>query len=87
MEGRNRKHQGGRGRRCHNAGSWVVYLMTLHNKPTGQKAVCTRAEWDAMQAARPGYHQLIRSDIPSEREAEPIARGTSGDPVQRSWMP
>lgn len=69
------------------AESWVVYLMTLHNKPVGQKAVCTQAEWNALQAMRPGYHQLIQSGITSEREAELIARGTSGDQVKRSWMP
>ena len=60
--------------------------MTIDNKPTGQKAVCTQAEWDAIQVMRPGYHKLIQSGITSEREAELIARGTSGDPVKRSWM-
>jgi hypothetical protein len=61
--------------------------MTMHNKPIGQKAVCTQAEWDAMQIQRPGYHKLLQSGITSEREAELIARGTSGDTVKRSWMP
>jgi hypothetical protein len=69
------------------ATSWVVYMMTLHNKPTGQKAVCTQAEWDELQAARPGYHQLVQSGFTSERDAELIARGTSGDTAKRSWMP
>ena len=68
-------------------GSWVVYLMTIPNKPVGQKAVCSQAEWEALQATRPGYHRLIQAGITSEREAELLARGTSGDPVKRSWMP
>ena len=70
-----------------NATSWVVYLMTIPNKPVGQKAVCTQVEWDVLQAARPGYHRLIQSGITSEREAELLALGTSGDLVKRSWMP
>ncbi len=67
--------------------TWVVYLMTLHNKPAPQKAVCEQSEWEAMEAIRPGYHKLVQSGIPTEREAELLARGTSGDPKQRTWMP
>jgi hypothetical protein len=52
--------------------------MTIHNKPIGQKAVCTQAEWDVMQIQRPGYHKLLQSGITSEREAELIARGHVG---------
>jgi hypothetical protein len=55
--------------------SWVVYLMTLHNKPNGMKAVCEQSEWEAMELARPGYHTLIHAGIPSEGEAERLARG------------
>jgi hypothetical protein len=61
--------------------------MTIHKKPDGQKAVCTEAEWDAMQVRHPGLNKLLQSGITSEREAELIARGTSGDTVNRSWMP
>jgi hypothetical protein len=63
-------------------GPWVVYQMTVHNKPTSQNAVCTQDEWDAMELGRPGYHRLVRAGIASETEAELIARGTSGDPVR-----
>ncbi len=61
------------------ARSWVVYLMTLNKLPTGMRAVCSQAEWDAMERARPGYHTLIREGIASEAEAELLARGASGD--------
>jgi hypothetical protein len=63
--------------------SWVVYLMTMHKSPSGMRAVCGQAEWDAMERARPGYHTLIRAGIPTETEAELLARGTSGDTVPR----
>jgi hypothetical protein len=66
--------------------TWVVYLMTLHNKPDGRKAVCEQSEWDVIEAQRPGYHRLIQSGITSETEAELLARGTSGDPAKRSWL-
>jgi len=58
--------------------SWVVYKMTLHGKPLGVNAVCEQAEWDAMEASRPGYHTLVRSGIASEAEAERLARGGPG---------
>ena len=54
--------------------SWVVYKMTLHGKQGGINAVCEQAEWDAMELARPGYHQLIQSGIANENEAERLAR-------------
>lgn len=59
--------------------SWVVYLITVHGKPSGMNAVCEQSEWDAMQRSQPGYHTLVRSGIASESEAEKLARGTSGD--------
>ncbi len=58
---------------------WVVYLMTLHKRPDGVRAVCRQHEWDAMEQARPGHHKLIQDGIATEREAELLARGTSGD--------
>jgi hypothetical protein len=54
--------------------TWVVYQMTIHNKPAGMKAVCEQGEWEAMELARPGYHTLIRAGIASEGEAERLAR-------------
>ena len=53
--------------------TWAVYLMTLRNKP-GIKAVCEQSEWDAMELARPGYHQLIQGGFQTENEAEALAR-------------
>src|SRR5262245_33383478 len=60
-------------------GTWVVYLITIHGKPTGLSAVCEQDEWDAMERATPGHHTLVRSGIATEAEAEKLARGTSGD--------
>ena len=57
--------------------TWVVYLMTV-KKHDGMKAVCEQTEWDAMELARPGYHQLIQAGFTSEAEAELLARGQSG---------
>ena len=57
--------------------TWVVYLMTL-GKHDGMKAVCEQTEWDAMESARPGYHQFIQGGFTSEAEAELLARGQSG---------
>jgi hypothetical protein len=67
--------------------SWVVYLMTIHNKSEGQRAVCEQSEWDEMELQRPGYHKLLRGGITSETEAELIARGTSGDHRPRAVKP
>jgi hypothetical protein len=62
--------------------SWVVYKTTVHphyRLPLELTAVCTKAEWDAMEQTHPGEQTLIREGIASEREAELLARGTSGD--------
>jgi hypothetical protein len=62
---------------------WVVYKVAVRGNPDGMNAVCEQSEWDAMELAKPGQHQLIQRDIASEGEAEKLARGTSGDPVKR----
>jgi hypothetical protein len=67
--------------------SWVVYLMTLHNKTVGIKAVCEQSEWDAMELARPGYHTLIRAGIATETEAEKLARGEAAAEVNSAYRP
>ena len=59
--------------------SWVVYQVSIDGKTAGRNAVCSQAEWDAMEQAQPGQHVLVRSGIASEAEAERLARGTSGD--------
>jgi len=62
--------------------TWVVYLMTIR-KHDGMKAVCEQSEWEAMELARPGFHQFIRGGFTSEAEAELLARGQSGAPKPR----
>ena len=59
--------------------SWVVYRMTIHGKPNGMSAVCEQGEWDAMEQARPGYHTLVLAGIPTEGEAERLARMSPAD--------
>jgi hypothetical protein len=60
-------------------GSWVVYLMTVHGRPNGRRAVCEQAEGDAMEGAQPGYHTLLVAGIATEGEAERVARGGPAD--------
>lgn len=62
---------------------WVVYRMAVRGSDAGVNAVCTQAEWAAMERDRPGHHTLLRDRIASESEAERLARGTSGDTVPR----
>jgi hypothetical protein len=62
--------------------TWVVYLMTV-NRTNGMKAVCEKSEWEAMEKANPGLHQLIQGGIATEAEAELLARGASGDSKPR----
>ena len=51
--------------RTEKTATWAVYLMTLHNKPS-MKAVCEQSEWEEIELARPGYHQLIQAGIATE---------------------
>ncbi len=57
--------------------AWVVYRMTIRNKPFGLAAVCEQREWDAMENAQPGHHTLIQAGIANEGEAERLARSSS----------
>lgn len=59
--------------------SWVVYRKNVRGKTLGGNAVCGREEWDAMELAQPGLHTLVQAGITTEKEAERLARGASGD--------
>lgn len=61
---------------CH---AWVVYRMTLYKGKIGGNVVCEQREWDAIEAAQPGYHTLLHTGLKTEQEAERLARGTAGD--------
>ena len=52
--------------------------MTLWGKAPGANAVCSQAEWDEIERARPGHHSLIRAGVASEAEAERLARSAPG---------
>jgi hypothetical protein len=68
--------------------TWVVYQMTIHKRADRLTAVCEQSEWDALELGRPGYHVLVREGIPTEVEAELLARestdnsNVSPDPQQ-----
>ena len=62
---------------------WVVYETHIHGRTHAAKAVCEQAEWEEMELADPGRFTLVRSGIPSEAEAERLARGTPGGPTDR----
>jgi hypothetical protein len=49
---------------------WVVYTVAVPGSTARMGAVCEQGEWDAMQAAEPGRHALVRAGIASEAEAE-----------------
>ena len=74
-------------RRTNRFETWVVYRTTLRGSQNTVNAVCEQREWDAMEAAQPGQHVLIRAGIATEAEAERLARGTSGDPLPRTPRP
>jgi hypothetical protein len=57
---------------------YVVYKMTIQGRLAGPNAVCEQSEWDEMEGRRPGYHSLIRERIPTEVEAERLARESPG---------
>jgi hypothetical protein len=57
---------------------WVVYAA-LAGKHPGARAVCRQHEWEAMQLRSPGRFAFIQGAIPSEAEAERLARGSSGE--------
>jgi len=67
--------------------TWVVYRMTLLSGVAVGNVVCEQWEWDALQAAKPGYHTLLYSGIKTEQEAEKLARGTAGETPPRNTKP
>jgi len=65
---------------------WAVYQRswTFQRKQVVSTAVCEQTEWDALEKAEPGVHTLVRGRIRTEKEAEELARGTSGDAYRNS---
>jgi hypothetical protein len=59
--------------------SWVVYRTKLPGKELVLNVVCEQSEWELMERSESGRYTLVREKIPSEAEAERLARGTSGD--------
>lgn len=68
--------------REHQPTEWVVYRASIKGQLSGQNAICSQQEWEAMESAAPGVHTLIREHIPNESTAEQLARSlqTPADP-------
>ena len=64
--------------------AWAVYRMTLSKKALGGNVVCEQREWEAIEAAKPGYHTLLHARVATEQEAERLARGTPDSISTRS---
>jgi hypothetical protein len=60
--------------REHQPTEWVVYRANIKGNLSGQNAICSQQEWEAMESASPGLHTLIREHIPNESAAEQLAR-------------
>lgn len=60
--------------REHQPTEWVVYRASIKGNLSGQNAICSQQEWEAMELAAPGVHTLIREHIPNESTAEQLAR-------------
>ena len=63
---------------------WAVYLMPVKGSPDGLRGVCPQAEWEALDRAKPGVLTLIQGHLPSEAQAEQLARGRSGEKPTRA---
>lgn len=57
---------------------WVVYSCPVKGSPDPVRGVCPRADWEALDRAKPGHFTLVRAGIMNEGEAERLARGTAG---------
>jgi hypothetical protein len=67
--------------------TWVVYAVPTADPATAPRAVCTAAEWAALERDRPGVYSLVRAGIPTEPEAERLARGMAGAVEHRRVWP
>ena len=61
---------------------WIVY-ETVAGPKAGMRSICSSGEWSSLNDREPGQHQIVKSDILDETEAEKFARGTSGDTPPR----
>jgi len=55
-------------------GPWVVYQSSPHGRMQTMSTVCTKSEWDTLQASHPGIYTLVRSGLATEAAAECAAR-------------
>ena len=62
-------------------GPWVVYRVEGRGNLPALNAVCGQAEWAALEREPTGTRTLVRSGIPTEGEAEQVARQTAPPPA------
>jgi hypothetical protein len=63
--------------------TWVVYSVPSSDPAAAPRAVCTDAEWAALERGRPGVYSLVQAGILTEPEAERLARGSAGADAPR----
>jgi hypothetical protein len=66
-----------------NVVGWAVYLKPMKAGQEPVRAVCTQAEWEALDRADPGVYTLIQGNLTNEGQAERLARGRSGEVLPR----
>lgn len=57
---------------------WAVYQLNVDASLQPVNAVCEQGRWEEMDRGRPGRYRLIQGNIPTEQEAEKLARGLTG---------
>lgn len=57
---------------------WVI-CECMAGPMLGMKAVCKRTEWETVKSRYPGRYRIVREGMPTEAEAEKLARGNAGD--------
>jgi hypothetical protein len=65
-------------------GEWAVYRTPVRGCAEGLRGVCPQDEWEALDRAKPGVYVLIQGHLPSEGQAEQLARGRSGEKPDRA---
>jgi hypothetical protein len=60
------------------AEGWAVYWMPMKPGQDPVRAICSQAEWEAMDRAKPGFYTLIEGNLTNEGQAERLARGNAG---------
>ena len=58
--------------------AWAVYVQPMKGCEAGVRVICPQAEWEKLDAARPGFFTLVEGNLANEGVAERLARGQAG---------